>query len=389
MNRHGHNFFSIPFHLIVVDRDVPYDLYVNSSSSEVREHFVRIFPRNDTLGPEDLNIFKKKYHQLYVHESQRMDYMRSLIHLDHGSATEKGDIIKGFAISYLDNIFKSDKEFSTDVLSHSIEGCKVAVESMVDVIKDYDVSQIQNLIATLSFHDFYTYDHSINVSMYCIGLFKAIKPTATKEELVLAGLGGLLHDLGKIKLTTDIINKPEKLTDQEFELIKKHPDFGKQLLEDNPCEICKDTTLDFNVISRIIHEHHENYNGSGYPQQLAGNNIHLLARVTAVADFFDAVTTKRSYHEVLTTEDAINIMSKSVGKKLDPVIFEFFTKNVKQLVMSGKKVYQELPDSFDPCQPQNVLPFQTAKPSYKIEGFTGKEKEEFGKVKGDPKKKVG
>lgn len=389
MNRHGHNFFSIPFHLIVIDRDVPYDLYVNSSSSEVREHFVRIFPRNDTLGPEDLGIFKKKYHQLYVHESQRMDYMRSLIHLEHGSPTEKGDIIKGFAISYLDNIFKSDKEFSTDVLSQSIEGCKVAVESMVDVIKDYDVSQIQNLIATLSFHDFYTYDHSINVSMYCIGLFKAIKPTATKEELVLAGLGGLLHDLGKIKLTTDIINKPEKLTDQEFELIKKHPDFGKQLLEDNPCEICNDKTLDFNVISRVIHEHHENYNGTGYPQQLVGNNIHLLARVTAVADFFDAVTTKRSYHEVLTTEDAINIMSKSVGKKLDPVIFEFFTKNVKQLVMGGKKVYQELPDSFDPCQPQNVLPFQAPKPSYKVEGFTGKEKEEFGKVKANPKKKVG
>ncbi len=389
MNRHGHNFFSIPFHLILVDRDVPYDLYVNSSSSDVREHFVRIFPRNDTLGPEDLNIFKKKYHQLYVHESQRMDYMRSLIHLEHGSATDKGDIIKGFAISYLDNIFKNDKEFSTDVLSQSIEGCKIAVESMVDVIKDYDVGQIQNLIATLSFHDFYTYDHSINVSMYCIGLFKAIKPTATKEELVLAGLGGLLHDLGKIKLTTDIINKPEKLTDQEFELIKKHPDFGKQLLEDNPCEICQDSSLDFEIIARVVHEHHENYNGSGYPQKLSGNNIHLLARVTAVADFFDAITTKRSYHEVLSTEDAINVMSKSIGKKLDPVIFEFFTKNVKQLVMSGRKVYQELPESFDPCQPQNVLPFQTPKPSYKVEGFTGKEKEEYGKIKSDPKKKVG
>lgn len=389
MNRHGHNFFSIPFHLIVVDREVPYDLYVNSSSSEVREHFVRIFPKSDRLGLEDLTVFKKKYHQLYVHESQRMDYMRSLIHLDHGSDTEKGDIIKGFAISYLDNIFKSDKEFSTDVLSQSIEGCKVAVESMVDVIKDYDVSQIQNLIATLSFHDFYTYDHSINVSMYCIGLFKSIKPTATKEEMVLAGLGGLLHDLGKIKLTTDIINKPEKLTDQEFELIKRHPDFGKQLLEDNPCDICNDKSIDLEVIIRVVHEHHENYNGTGYPQKLSGNDIHLLARITAVADFFDAITTKRSYHEVLTTEDAINVMSKSVGKKLDPVIFEFFTKNVKQLVMGGKKVYQELPDSFDPCQPQNVLPFQTPKPSFKIEGFTEKEKTEFGKVKGGAKKKAG
>lgn len=389
MNRHGHNYFSVPFHLITVDRAIPYDLFVNSSSSDVREHFVRIFPKSEVLGEEDLAIFKKKYHQLYVHESQRMDYMRSLIHVGHVAAHEKGDIIKGIAISYLDNLFNTEKEFSTDVLSNSIEGCKVAVESMVDVIKDYDISQIQNLIATLSFHDFYTYDHSINVSMYCIGLLKSVKPNATKDELVLAGLGGLLHDLGKIKITTDLINKPEKLTDNEYELIKKHPEFGKQLLEENPCEVCKD--VDFTVISRVIHEHHENYNGTGYPSKIEGNNIHFLARLTAIADFFDAITTKRSYHEVLTTEDAINLMSKSAGKKLDPVLFEYFTKNVKQLVMGGK-IYQELPESFDPCQPQNVLPFQTPKPSYKVEGFGTKDKPEaVGKVKATEakKKKVG
>ncbi|MBP9682130.1 MAG: hypothetical protein KBD76_12045, partial [Bacteriovorax sp.] len=109
--------------------------------------------------------------------------------------------------------------------------------------------------------------------------------------------------------------------------------------------------------------------------------IHLLARVTAIADFFDAITTKRSYHEVLNTEDAIAVMSKSVGKKLDPLLFELFTKNIKQLILLGK-THKELPDDFDPCQPQNVLPFNPPKPKFKVESFgTDKKAVSFGKIK--------
>ncbi len=378
----GNNFFSISFDLIIVDRPVPYDLYVNSSSNENKEKYVRIYPRNEPLAHDDLKRFKKKYFQLYVHESQREDYLKSLINVSGVSDGQKSEIIKDSAIHYLDKLFDADKEFTTEILSETLQGCKTTVESMVDVIKDYDVSKLQSLIATLSFHDFYTYDHSINVSMYCISLYTSMKPNAPKEEVVLAGLGGLLHDIGKVKISTDIINNPDKLTDEEFDVIKKHPDYGFNLLEENACE-CEG--VDFNIIKRIVHEHHENFNGTGYPNKLAGVDIHLLARVTAIADFFDAITTKRSYHDVLPTEDAIAVMTKSVGKKLDPQLFEIFTKNVKQLVMTGK-VHKELPEDFDPCQPQNILPFRPPTPSYKVEGFGDKEKQQsFGKIK----KKVG
>lgn len=383
MTKMGNNFFSISFDLIVVDRAIPYDLYVNSSASENRERYVRIYPRNESLGSEDLKVFKKKYFQLYVHESQREDYLKSLINCGGASDLVKSDIIKSSAIHYLDKLFDEDKEFTTDLLSDTISECKTAVESMVDVIKDYDVSKVQNLIASLSFHDFYTYDHSINVSMYCISLFRAAKPNATKEEIVMAGLGGLLHDIGKIKITTDIINKPEKLSEEEFEVIKRHPDYGYELLSENPCPDCQG--VDFNVIKRIVYEHHENFNGTGYPRKISGNDIHLLARVTAIADFFDAITTKRSYHEVLNTEDAIQVMHKAVGKKIDPALFEVFTKSIKQLVLQGKMT-QELPETFDPCQPQNVLPFRRPEPEFKVPGFGDKEKQKsFGKIK----KKVG
>jgi HD-GYP domain-containing protein (c-di-GMP phosphodiesterase class II) len=378
MAKMGHKFFSISFDLVVVDRAIPYDLYINSSANENKEKYVRIFPKDDVITVEDLKIFKKKYFQLYVHESQREQYLKSLIYSSHTTDSQKSEVIKDSAIHYLDKLFDENKEFTTEVLSETLQGCKTTVESMVDVIKDYDVSKLQSLIATLSFHDFYTYDHSINVSMYCIALYSAAKPKAPKEEIVLAGLGGLLHDIGKVKISTDIINNPDKLTDEQFEVIKKHPDYGYNLLVENPCS-CEG--VDFNIIKRIVHEHHENFNGTGYPNKLAGLDIHLLARVTAIADFFDAVTTKRSYHEVLPTEDAIMVMSKSVGKKLDPDLFQIFTVSVKQLVLSGK-LNKELPDDFDPCQPQNVLPLMNPKPSFKVEGFGDKEKERaFGKIK--------
>ncbi len=379
MTSMGNNFFSISFDLIVIDRAVPYDLYVNSSSSENRERYVRIYPKNDSLTAEELKVFKKKYFQLYVHESQRADYLKSLINCSHATDVVKTDVIKNSAIHYLDKLFDEDKEFTTDILSETITECKTAVESMVDVIKDYDVTQVQNLIASLSFHDFYTYDHSINVSMYCISLFRAVKPNATKEEIVMAGLGGLLHDIGKVKITTNIINKPEKLSDEEFEVIKQHPEYGFQLLSENPCPDCQG--VDFNIIKRIVYEHHENFNGTGYPRKIAGPDIHLFARITAIADFFDAITTKRSYHEVLNVEDAIQVMSKASGKKIDPHLFEIFTKSIKQLILQGKTT-QELPEDFDPCQPQNVLPFKRPDPTFKVSGFGDKEKpKNFGKIK--------
>lgn len=381
MSKMGNNFFSVSFDLILLDKSIPYDLYVNSSANQERERFVRIYPKNDDLSLEDLKLFKKKYFQLYVHESQRDAYLKSLIQIKGVNDTTKTDVIKSSAIHYLDKLFDEDKEFTTELLSETISECKVAVEAMVDVIKDYDVSKLQGLIASLSFHDFYTYDHSINVSMYCISLFRAAKPHASNEEIVMAGLGGLLHDIGKIKISTDIINKPEKLSEEEFNIIKTHPDFGFQLLSENPCE-CQG--VDFNIIKRVVHEHHENFNGSGYPKKISGNDIHLFARVTAIADFFDAITTKRTYHEILTTEDAVAVMAKTVGKKLDPQLFEIFTKSVKQLVLSGK-MHKELPEDFDPCQPQNVLPFRDPK-GFKVEGFGDKEKTQtFGKIK----KKVG
>ncbi len=372
----GKSYFSVSFDLVLIDKNLPYDLYINSSSHVHRDKFVRIFPMNGRLNRQDLEEFRQKYHQLYILESQRDFYLRSLVECEGVSDKDKVEVIKDSAIVYLNKVFTPDKEFTTEVLGEAISGCRDSVESMIDMLEDYSIQDVKKLIGSLSFHDFYTYDHSINVSMYCISILKAFKPKSKREELIMAGLGGLLHDLGKIKIPTHIINNPGSLSEEEFAEIKKHPDYGLGLLNENHVDT---PGVDFEIIRRIIHEHHENYNGTGYPQKMNGKDIHLYARICAIADFFDAITTKRSYHEVLSVEEALKVMARASGRKIDPEIFDVFVKSIKKIDLKEKST-QMLADDFDPCQPHNVLPFQPIERERKA--VNTEKDNNFGKVSG-------
>ncbi|MDD0851453.1 HD domain-containing protein [Halobacteriovorax sp. GB3] len=376
-----HSFFSVSFDLILLNDDLPYDLFINSSALENRERFVKVHSSGNPVSNDDLTKFKGKFHQLYVLEEQRDLYLRSLAKLHNVPDTKKTEVIKDSAIGYLNKLFDPSKAFTTEILNEVVEGCRDSVEGMVDVIQDYGVGEVRNLIADLSFHDFYTYDHSINVSMYCISLLKALKPKVTREEMVLAGLGGLLHDLGKVQISTTILNSADGLTDEEFAIIKRHPGFGKDMIEKGDVNV---DGIDFNVIRRVVFEHHENYNGTGYPNRLEGEQIHILARICAIADFFDAITTKRSYHEALSMEDALAVMERSSGRKIDPNLFEAFKTKVTNVVYKGKSNH-ELPDSFDPCMPHKVLPLEKVQAKKMNHDLFKKDKNEFGEVKVDKK----
>lgn len=365
------SYFSVRYDLVLVGMPIAYDLFVNSSSIKEKEKFVRIFPLGGVLNKEDLEEYHRKYIQLYVPEDQRRIYLRSLVKTE-ADDVKKTTVIKTAALEYLHNIFDKGKDqFSTEYLSESIEGCKEVVGAMVDVLDHHNIDSLRNLIGNLSFHDFYTYDHSINVSMYCITIYKALNPKATRRELIHAGLGGLLHDLGKVKIPTHILNNPGGLTDEDYQMIKKHPDFGLDLLLNGHCEM--DGEIDLKIIARVVHEHHENYDGTGYPMKLKGKDqIHLLARVCTIADFFDAITTKRSYSEVLTIPEAMNTMRKFRGIKLDPVIFDVFDAHV-QYVKADATRDLKLSDAFDPTLPYAVLPIEEIKRFQK--------EMDFGKIK--------
>ena len=358
------------YDLVQVDVPLAYDLFVNSSSIKEKEKFVRIFPAGGTLSREDLENYHRKYVQLYVPEEQRRVYLRSLVKSE-ADDVKKTNVIKDAALDYLHNIFDKNKEFSTEYLSQNIENCKEVVGAMVDVLDKHSIDSLRNLIANLSFHDFYTYDHSINVSMYCITIYKVLNPKAQRRELIHAGLGGLLHDLGKVKIPTHILNNPGGLTEEEYLQIKKHPDFGLDLLLNGHCQV--DPEIDLKIIARVVHEHHENFDGTGYPARLKGKDeIHFLARVCTIADFFDAITTKRSYSDILSIPEAMNVMRKTRGKKLDPEIFDVFDQHIRYVRADSTRDLK-MADSFDPTLPYAHFPIEEVKKF---------EKEmDFGKIK--------
>ena len=122
-------------------------------------------------------------------------------------------------------------------------------------------------------------------------------------------------------------------------------------------------------IEKVIIEHHENVDGSGYPNKLDGENHHIFSKVVSVADFFDAITTKRSYSQALPIEDALEIMKKTVGKKIDGEIFDFFVKKVSKVILTGKTMIT-LPDNFNTEIAHAELPVEKVQPKKLGENFT-------------------
>lgn len=354
--RTSKSFFSIDHRLIPTNQELGFEVYINTSIRKGVEHFVRLMKRSESISDFDLVEVKKKYLQLYVLETERNLFLKCIAKNEDVPDVAKGNLFKNSAVTYLNEIFSLEKDFSTEVLSETIDNCRDAVEGMVDVIEDYTIKDLQGLIADLSFHDFYTYDHSINVSMYSISILKAINPEATRLELVHAGLGGLLHDIGKVKVPTEILNKIGRLDEDEYGEIKKHPRLGYLLLHQEGLDIAEE--LDLETIARVIYEHHENYDGTGYPRGLKSKQIHFHARICAIADFFDAITTKRSYSAVMPINQALDVMEQTSGKKIDPKIFDFFKKKMSYRAPErGAKRYK-LEDAFDPTLPWDELPLE-------------------------------
>lgn len=135
-----------------------------------------------------------------------------------------------------------------------------------------------------------------------------------EEDLDRLALAGVLHDVGKIHLDPGILGKPGPLTDDEFELMRRHPELGFAMTRNR---------LDPKVSEAILY-HHERYDGNGYPFGLEGNGIPLLSRVVLVSDAFDAMTSVRSYQPALPVEFAVQEIRKNAGTQFDPMVVDVF-----------------------------------------------------------------
>ena len=201
----------------------------------------------------------------------------------------------------------------TQNVAMAIENTKLNLK-VVDGYK----GTIRALAAAIDAKDHYTRGHSQRVTE--LTLSGAISLNMSHEELEVLEYAGILHDIGKIGIPDNILSKPGPLTHEEFDIIRQHPRLSANIIKDIPF---------LEEARKLALHHHERYDGTGYPDGLIGNSIPLGARLLAVADSFDSMTSDRAYRVAISTEDALNELYKHCGTQFCPVAVEAFVSGLK------------------------------------------------------------
>lgn len=191
---------------------------------------------------------------------------------------------------------------------------KKMVENIINGVIDNGTAQVN--IIDLKNYDDYTYYHSVNVAVLSLIIGHAMG--FNTKKLLDLGTSALLHDIGKVFIESAIINKPARLTDEEFERVKHHSYEGFRYLKD-----------DFNLSPKVyvpVLQHHENYDGTGYPLNLQKGEIHINAKIISVADVYDALTSDRPYKKALHPHEAIDFIMENEYKKFDPLIVKIISE---------------------------------------------------------------
>lgn len=218
-----------------------------------------------------------------------------------------------------------NEAFSTmkDVLTTVTEGGTLQVAPVRDTVDDI-VSKVMNndsvftQLVGMKDIDNYTFHHCVDVCVFSVITGKSIGLSV--EELTELGMGSILHDIGKCRVPLNILNKPGKLTDEEFMTIKLHSIYGFEIIQ-NTHGLGK-------RISNIACQHHEKWNGSGYPTGLKENQIDILARIVTIADVYDALTADRCYKRKSLPHEAAEFVIANAGIMFDPELAKVFVNNI-------------------------------------------------------------
>jgi putative nucleotidyltransferase with HDIG domain len=165
-------------------------------------------------------------------------------------------------------------------------------------------------------YDYYTYTHSIDVAAYAIGF--GVYLGLEEDKINVLGKAAMLHDIGKKNISHEIITKNGRLTFEEFEIVKQHPVLSVKIL--------KDLGEENNDLLEIILQHHEKCDGTGYPRGLKNEQIHDLAKIVSICDIFNALTTRRTYKDRMSSFDAFAIMYQTMKHQLCPTFLRKFVK---------------------------------------------------------------
>jgi putative two-component system response regulator len=217
--------------------------------------------------------------------------------------------------------------------SDSVKQMKKYIEETTQAVKELEkknveledayLDTIHKLVHTAEFRDEDTSDHIIRISRYCVLI--AEKLGFSPEEVQNILYAAPMHDIGKIGVPDSILLKPAMLTDEELKIMKTHTTIGAQILANPKGDI-------LHLSQQIALSHHERWDGEGYPKGLSGKDIPIICRIVAVADVFDALTSKRPYKGAYPVRIALDIIKKERGKHFDPKITDIFLENIDEIL---------------------------------------------------------
>ena len=210
--------------------------------------------------------------------------------------------------------FMEDIKFNKSI---NVGQIKDTVADIVDDILNNSDNIIVNMLDIKNYDD-YTYEHSVNVAVYTIILGKSLN--YSRNDLNKLGMGAIMHDVGKILIPPKILFKEDKLTNEEYEIVKEHSELGYDYI--------KDTREISQVSKEAILSHHERLDGSGYPRNLKDEEIHEFAKIVAVTDVYDALTSDRTYRKRWPTHEAISFIMSNSDQKFDNYFVEKFIRNL-------------------------------------------------------------
>lgn len=232
---------------------------------------------------------------------------------------------EGFAFHYDQTIVKLKKAFSQMRFFKEVPLSEMETLVSQDIDALINANGVISHLATAQRKDDYTFHHSINVAIICgvLGKWLGLKDSELKDLI----LAGLLHDMGKTQIPLEVLNKPGQLTDSEMAVMRLHTTQGYSLVQKIGA-VPK-------AVARGALEHHERCDGSGYPYGLKSGEIHLYAKIIAVADTYDAMTSDRVYQKKRTPFQVVETISQEMFAKLEPAICTVFLNNVHEVFLGA------------------------------------------------------
>ena len=305
LKRSGYSFTGVtdPIEAIEMVRNEHFDLMILD--------FIMTPIHGDTVVEEIRKFNKELYILLLTGHKDLAPPLETIRRLDIQGYCEKSDKFDQLLLLIESGIKSIEQMNEIKKINEKLSATYQELE------KSY-MESIQTLRYTVEAKDSYTRVHSDRVSEFSVLLGKYLG--LPDKDLKTLRLGGLFHDIGKIGVPDTILQKADKLTDDEYSQIKQHPNIGVHILSN--------ATI-FNDILPIVEHHHERYDGRGYPGMLKGEEIPYLARITAVVDSFDAMSSRRAYRDSLPLDKIISEFERCRGTQFDPQIDDVFLDIVR------------------------------------------------------------